>query len=418
VDNGLISKDLYASVVLAVLLSTIIPPFLLRFTINYYNKKAEETVKQVVQDEMKRKHDLESTIEAPDREHILEEGIRNNTAVFLCIQTQSEASWGLMHRLMAKLGKLGLEIIDHRAWSPRGVKTTLVNEIYAKDTIQISKGASKEILEARLKEINEALMKTIDQPLTSKVKVQRWYPGVVEEYTESVDGEVSVRTNKVLNLEQRLLEAATAELERKQAMQTAATQEKTVEEILKEMGKEVIPTQAESTAAAPAVGGDAPAAGKKPKRRRQKMRSTPVVGGGLFGEGGTDAGEEKHDVGAIGIKAPKGAATDLLNFHQPGHAAEIIVQGESYKIRISEETLKNLRKGYSGQMMDSRGISVSGGMQIQHDESNVVGRLTGYVRNLGALGMISEEGVDGHSETSDQKTTSHTGVAKTDEDVC
>ena len=116
-DNGLISKDLYASVVLAVLLSTIIPPFLLRFTINYYNKKAEETVKQVVQDEMKRKHDLESTIEAPDREHILEEGIRNNTAVFLCIQTQSEASWGLMHRLMAKLGKLGLEIIDHRAWS-------------------------------------------------------------------------------------------------------------------------------------------------------------------------------------------------------------------------------------------------------------------------------------------------------------
>ena len=38
VDEGIISVDLYASIVLAVLLSTIIPPFLLRFTIAYYNK--------------------------------------------------------------------------------------------------------------------------------------------------------------------------------------------------------------------------------------------------------------------------------------------------------------------------------------------------------------------------------------------
>ena len=135
VDNGLIDKDLYASVVLAVLISTIIPPFALRFTISYYNKKAEETVKQAVKDEMKRKHDLESIVDEPDHNQVLEEGIRNKSAVFLCIQTQSESSWGLMHRLMGTLAKLGLEVIDHRAWSPRGVNTTLVNEIYAKDTL-------------------------------------------------------------------------------------------------------------------------------------------------------------------------------------------------------------------------------------------------------------------------------------------
>ena len=225
VDNGLIDKDLYASIVLAVLISTIIPPFALRFTISYYNKKAEEAVKRVVQDEMRRKHDLESTIEAPDREQVLEEGIRNKTAVFLCIQTQSQASWGLMHRLMGALAKLGLEVIDHRAWSPRGVQTTLINEIYAKDTIEVGKGDTKERLEVRIEEISKALNKTINQPETSKVKVQRWYPGVVEEYTEEVDENHQVRTKQTLNLEQRLLEAATQELERKQAMQTHATQD-------------------------------------------------------------------------------------------------------------------------------------------------------------------------------------------------
>ena len=39
VDNGLIDTEMYSSIVLAVLLSTIIPPFLLRYTINHYNKK-------------------------------------------------------------------------------------------------------------------------------------------------------------------------------------------------------------------------------------------------------------------------------------------------------------------------------------------------------------------------------------------
>lgn len=40
VDKGLIDKDLYSSIVLAILLSTIIAPFSLRFTISYFNKRA------------------------------------------------------------------------------------------------------------------------------------------------------------------------------------------------------------------------------------------------------------------------------------------------------------------------------------------------------------------------------------------
>ena len=44
VDQKLIDKDLYAAIVLAVLLSTIFPPFALRLTIGYYNKKVRPVV--------------------------------------------------------------------------------------------------------------------------------------------------------------------------------------------------------------------------------------------------------------------------------------------------------------------------------------------------------------------------------------
>lgn len=51
-DQNLISADLYASIVLAVLISTIIPPFALRFTISHYNKMAEKMVQNA--EEMER----------------------------------------------------------------------------------------------------------------------------------------------------------------------------------------------------------------------------------------------------------------------------------------------------------------------------------------------------------------------------
>jgi hypothetical protein len=44
VDKELIDKDLYSSIVLAILLSTILAPFSLRFTISYFNKKTMAAV--------------------------------------------------------------------------------------------------------------------------------------------------------------------------------------------------------------------------------------------------------------------------------------------------------------------------------------------------------------------------------------
>jgi hypothetical protein len=414
VDNELIDKDLYASVVLAVLFSTIVPPFLLKFTIGYYNRQVEETVRKLANEEMELKHDLESEMaEAADiegisneaREAKLVQDINNQRAVFLCIQTQSEASWGLLHKMMATVAKLGLDIIDHRSWHPRGINTTLVNEIYCKDTLVLTgRGQAQAILEERMQEIKAALEKAVNQPETSQTQVQRWFPGVVEEIVESVHHNEKGAGKRVLSLEQSLLKEASTALDKKQNMQLQATHERSVEEILSGMQREPELPAVEEDVATPTAG--APRAKRAP-RHRQKMRSTPVVGGGLFGENDTRSKEEKHEEHAK--KAATGAAGNgktldswKANFDagRKGHKAEIIVKGESYDIRINDATLRALQTGFSGDMLDTRGVSMNGSLSIEPDSSNVVSQLHGYVRNAPAMNMITEETVDGESETS------------------
>ena len=163
-DSDLISTELYASIVMAILLSTIISPFCLRRSIYYYNKKAEEAVRKEAEEELKRldekqKSDLD-----------LVEGIKQHSTFFLCIQTQSESSWGLMHKIMNCMKEFGLEVIDHRSWHPRGINTTLVNEIYCKGTIDPEmSGSSNElsstIMQTKMDEVRTALTEVINQPV-------------------------------------------------------------------------------------------------------------------------------------------------------------------------------------------------------------------------------------------------------------
>ena len=67
-DNDLISPDLYASIVLAVLISTILPPFALRFTISHYNKIAEKMIKQAEGLERRRGMSIDETTELTPEE--------------------------------------------------------------------------------------------------------------------------------------------------------------------------------------------------------------------------------------------------------------------------------------------------------------------------------------------------------------
>ena len=72
--------------------------FLLRGTITYYNKKGEEAVQNAAKEAKRSMQKLDATGSTDDE--VLVEGIKNRTCVFLCIQTQSEAKWGLLINLM------------------------------------------------------------------------------------------------------------------------------------------------------------------------------------------------------------------------------------------------------------------------------------------------------------------------------
>lgn len=106
VGDGLIDKVLYAKVVLAVLLSTILPPFFLRFTISYYNKKGAEAVQKAAEEEEQRRYGTEEF--KTDAELI--KGIKNHSTVFLCIQTQSDSKWGLLNSIMAVFAKVSSHV--------------------------------------------------------------------------------------------------------------------------------------------------------------------------------------------------------------------------------------------------------------------------------------------------------------------
>jgi hypothetical protein len=309
-----------------------------------------------------------------------------------------------------------LDIIDHRAWSPRGINTTLINEVYAKTklTNMKEKGGSVKALASLIDEITQALEKVINQPGEAKVQVQRWYPGVVEEITE----EVHEKHNT--NVTQRLLNEASTRLERKQQIQTMATTGKSVEQILGGMeGMEgggqppapVIPGQETTTRTKlqDVPENAVPAAAPKPKPRRrvrQKMRSTPVVGGGLFGETGVEANDGRIDFfSGQQEEKEENIKEDMLakwTLGKPnGVSAELVVKGESYNIRISRQTFQDLQKGDRGQMVDSRGIEISGGLNIEaQEDAPIVQRLQGYVRNMPMNKITEEESREDVSEMS------------------
>jgi len=409
VGDGLIDKSLYAKVVLAVLLSTIIPPFLLRFTISYYNKKGEEAVENAAKEEDNRR-----SIHKPNDADIVH-GVLQGSTIFLCIQTQSESTWGLLNAIMGTMAKHNLDVIDHRAWSPRGINTTLVNEIYARTMVsphykddEDPSAAVEHATEVLMKDVDHALIRAINQPGMAKVKVQRWYPGVIQEICE----EVNEKSHK--NVTQRLLKEASTKLEQRQSLQTMATVQKSVAQILgeEESPKPEIPSP--ETEPTPAV------EKSRPRRRvRQKMRSTPVVGGGLFGEtieakSGRDASTRLSDIN----KKSGGGIDWSFGGGKTGIPAEITVKGEVYSIRIGQDTWKDLQKGFHGQMVDNRGIEIAQ-MNIEaSDDAPIVQRLQGFVRNM-PLRSISEE--DSHLDSVSERSLENsrhggelTGLSTTD----
>jgi hypothetical protein len=293
---------------------------------------------------------------------------------------------------------LKLDVIDHRSWHPRGVSATLVNEIYCRDTVETKEqGTSNEVLEERINIIPEALEITTNQPETYRVKVQWWYPGVVEEVIERGYDKVTTR-KKRLNLEERLLGEASAKLNQKQSLQVHATKEKTVEEIFKDMqgDKNILPPLEADLSVAQSTDEVV----RKARQRRQKIRSTPVVGGGLFGETFDHDKTKKMKPDSSQVKKPGEWKPNFNLGYRQGHKASLLWKAKRTTFEISSETLKALRKGSACDILDSRGISVAtAGLRIMPNRHNVVNQLQGYIRTPQHLGYAIEES-DSESEAS------------------
>ena len=131
------------------------------------------------------------------------------------------------------------------------------------------------------------------------------------------------------------------------------------------------------------------------------MRSTPVVGGGLFDTpgGGTDSAPQQSMADFRKEVEENKKAGKKPSFKMPqssGQAAEIIVNGEAYKIRISPMTLQRIRSGYSGQQVED------GSIKIDPSDVPIEYRLAGFVRNDRALATVTEE------KEMDESAHSHT----------
>mmetsp|Transcript_900 Transcript_900/g.1893 ORF Transcript_900/g.1893 Transcript_900/m.1893 type:complete len:799 (+) Transcript_900:145-2541(+) len=397
VDKGLIDKDIYASLVLAVLISTIVPPFALRFTISHYNKKGEEAVARAAEEEEQR--DLSTSLSIKKGDEDLVDGIKNQTEVFLVIQTQSESKWGLLIKLMSILGNKGLDVIDHRAWSPRGINTTLVNEVYARSPIEVNASQTlQDALDSLIGDITKAIKDVIDQE-DSRVKVQRWFPGVVEEVVEETN------EKQHNDIRQRLLKEASTALERKAQIQISATKEKTYEEIMGIAPEKTVESKEGESKEIDFNSFLQPKnqpKGKPRRRFRHKTHSTPVVGGGLFGEVEARSGRDENSR-IRRVSDFKGRKQEDLHFSlkSSGVPAEITIKSQVFQIRISEDTWRDLKNGMEGQTRDSRGVPISGIEITAQDDAPVVQRLQGFVRNTG-LQRIQEEASE-YSEDSSMK---------------
>jgi Kef-type K+ transport system membrane component KefB len=179
VSNGLITTNLYASIVLAVLLSTMVSPLLLRKTLSYFNKQIELEMAQWITDSSK-----EDTTGGPTGgPSKSSDGGGHRKPTFFCIQTKSEPAWGLQTTIMHELCALELDIIDHRSWRPRQGRDVLVNEVYVKDSASHVAAAahmimnSLDLIAGRIEEITAALEKGISQK-DAIVRVQTWTPNL------------------------------------------------------------------------------------------------------------------------------------------------------------------------------------------------------------------------------------------------
>jgi Kef-type K+ transport system membrane component KefB len=341
VDKGLIGEDLYSSIVLAILLSTIIAPFSLRFTISYFNKRALAEV------------EMAEAMQSPTAS--LADGILEGTTVFFCINTTSHAAWGTLPSLMRSLFELDLEVIDHRSWHSK-FEDTVINEVYAKGVMGVGMD-----IQSIIEKVQMAVKESISQE-DSLISVTRWIPGAVAEMVESAhDGKVAGGTP----LAEKLFNEAQEKLERSEHKDSKK------DEVLSRIDMGVMPISETS-----ALRTRAPS-------KRIRIVSTPVGGGGMFNEG-TEVFKPAAPLRQR--RRHKTMSTPLSGDMWGENTTVVLTPGEvlvnvigpnnvKYAAKMKEETLTRLRTGGAPLTL----------VELQQDSFN----LDGFVRRKGRVRSLS-----------------------------
>ena len=159
-SKGIIDAETYASIILAVLFGIVIPPFILNFVIERYNKFRLKKLDQ-------------------DSHNIKSDGKMN---LFVHIHAETRGEWGLVEKLVRKMSSADLVVEKSEIRYSRTVDTIHINDLYIRDnTTTISRSKETNIVEEimvekRIQDILNFALKEIKQFGASEVEITRWNP--------------------------------------------------------------------------------------------------------------------------------------------------------------------------------------------------------------------------------------------------
>jgi len=165
--EGTMDKESFSAVLLAVLLSVILSPYGLSFTISYYEKQAQKK--------------MDESLAAYENQNV--------HPLYFAINTKSRGSWGQNDKLLKAVFDLNLEIVDFRSWHAPEFNYThdqplTKQSFYVQDlttllppTRHLNEEEKTHLL-SRVASIKEQVLAVLGQDAV--VTMKRWLPGVTQ----------------------------------------------------------------------------------------------------------------------------------------------------------------------------------------------------------------------------------------------
>ena len=163
--EGTMDKESFSAVLLAVLLSVIVSPYGLSFTISYYEKQAQKK--------------MDESLAAYENQNV--------HPLYFAINTKSRGTWGQNDKLLKAVFDLNLEIVDFRSWHAPEFNYThdqplTKQSFYVQDLTTLLPPTrhlneqEKEHLLSRVASIKQEMLAVLGQDAI--VSMKRWLPGI------------------------------------------------------------------------------------------------------------------------------------------------------------------------------------------------------------------------------------------------